>query len=440
MIHTDTLAALRGEQTRKPRMKKKRAHLRSEPDAASLLEASTQTLERKIPLERLFEVKLPAGEVRGFDVMFRGDHSQRYNELPAGYDGWRFKGEGIGVTHVRDPDSLSHDSSIFIGPFNGTVELVGMTVHNARLKGIHAGLATKQWDARVNDYVAVRSVLPKFKLSTIDVEVVADAPWIGANGRPAWGVFTYQCDVRHKRIVGRWKLGRQHFSYEHGYASEGSNWNSCTVEGVAGEGTKVRPDSQEIVWTQGARIERVNCKITDFAQAWSDFGGGGGVMQGTGLDMHFKRCEIWGGPNQRGRCLMIDDGGVRHDGKPDYYSAIDGAMGGKFANGFVIIDECCFAAGPGPDWYTAMMRIGNLHNSATYPRKVSRGVLIQDCGVWGYKMLGQFSDSPILIRGCNTPAIREYCSSIGMDTTYEAMISGNPLVPFSRGRTAEATR
>lgn len=388
-------------------------------------------------MERLFDVRLPAGEVSGFDVMFNGSHAQRYSALPKGYTGWRFIGEGPGVTHVRDPDSLRHDSTIFVGPFNGTVELVGMTVHNGQLKGIHAGLATKQWNANANDYVVARQVQPKFTLSTVDVEVIADAPWVGVNGRPAWGVFTYQCDVRHKRLIGRWKQGRQHLAYEHGYASLGSNWNSCVIESAAGEDSKVRPDNQEILWVDGALIERIGCKFGDWAQTWSDFGGGGFVGQGTGEDMYFKRCQFWGGANQRGRCLMIDDGGVRFDGKPDFYSASDGAMGGKFANGFIVIEECSFQAGPGPDWYAAMMRIGNLHNSAQYPRQVARGVRIENCGVWGLNMLGQFSDSPILIRGCNTPAIREYCASIGMDTTHEATIAGpGQLVPFSHGRTS----
>lgn len=373
-------------------------------------------VKRKIALPRLFEVRLPEGRIPGFDVAFRGDNRQRY-ELPPGYDGFRFIGAGRDRTHVEAPSSEYHDSSIFVGAFDGPVWFESMTIHGAERKALHAGLAN--------------SPKPKGVIRGRDLAFVAER---GADGgRPLWGLFTYCVDVDLAESEFFWADGVEHAGYEHGCSSKGSIWLNVDVHGSGAEGSKVRNDNQETIWKKGARIIRKRCKFKSWYQPWSWRGGAGIVLQGTGYDVLIEGCEFWGGPDSKQRCIMIDDGGTRVDGRPDYYSATDGAIGGAFANGFIVIRKCALFSGPGPSWYGTIMRIGNLRGTG---HKVSRGVLIEDCGVYGERMLAQLTHSPLAVTGCNTLAIRDACDAIGMNVGAEAMISGNPLVPFSRGKAA----
>lgn len=384
--------------------------------------------------EKLYTVNLPAGLVDGFDVQWRGDNRTRYY-LPAGYTGFRFVGRGAGITHVKAPvaPSVWHDSSIWIGPFNGPVELVGMTIHNARGKAVHAGLATKSWNG--TDYVVTRPVLPNFQVRIIDCEIVHDDEPSGI--RAKWGLFGYQVDWHVQRTRIRWKNGVEHASYEHGYSRLGSTWLNVDVESSGAEGSKVRNDNQEIQFVKGAQIVRRGCTVADWYQPWSWRGGAGMVFQGTGCDIHVKRCIFWGANALRGRCISVDDGGVRFDGRPDYYSAPDGQLGGPNANGYVIVEECAAMAGPGNTSYSDMFTFVNWHGSATYPHKPARGIVFQNSGVYGERMLGKFPvNASWTVRGCNTEEIRDRCAALGMDTSKEAMIAGNPLVPFSQGKTA----
>lgn len=381
---------------------------------------------------KLYTVTLPAGNVDGFDVMWRGDNRTRYT-LPAGYQGFRFVGQGAGVTHVKSPVSLNvwHDATIWIGPFDGPVELVGMTIHNARNKAVHAGLATLSWSGSA--FVVTRPVLPNFSVSLTDCEVVHDKEPSGI--RAKWGLFGYQVDWKLQRVTIDWKEGVEHASYEHGYAKVGSIWLNVDVLSSGAEGSKVRNDSQEIQWVRGAQIVRKGCSFRDWYQPWSWRGGAGIVLQGTGCDILIKRCKFYGSAGLRGRCISIDDGGTRVDGRPDYYDAVTGAIGGKYANGYAIIQECALYGGPGVSSYSDLMNVVNWHSRADYPHSVTRGTLVIDSGAWGTKMLGKFGNGSWSVSGCNTQQARDWAESLGMDATSEAMINANPLIPFSKGKT-----
>lgn len=396
------------------------------------------SVERAVALApvpaRLFTVELPAGMVPGFDVAFRGDNKTRYT-LPAGYDGFRFVGQGAGVTHVKAPYSANewHNSSIFVGPFDGQVELVGMTIHGARDKAVHFGLATKSWNG--TDYVVTRPVLPNFKLSLIDCEIVAD---VEADGhRPKWGVFGYQGNLLVQRTIFRWKNGVEHASYWHGFASQlGSTWISSEVVDSSAENDKIRNDNQEIQWVPGARIIRRNVKYGSHGEPWSWRGEGANIVfQGTGAAaISIDGCTFISGAGRRGRCISIDDGGTRVDGRPDYYDAVTGAIGGPFANGYVIVQNCAIYSGPGESSYSDQLTFVNWHGRADYPHKVSRGILFQNNGVYGERMLAKFqAGTDWLVRDCNTPLVKARCESLGINTAIESLINGNPMVPFSKG-------
>ena len=68
------------------------------------LETLDDTFYRQPRDIRLFEVELGAGDLPGFDVGRGGASSPnqvRYPRPPAGYDGYRFIGEGPDVTRIR---------------------------------------------------------------------------------------------------------------------------------------------------------------------------------------------------------------------------------------------------------------------------------------------------------------------------------------------------
>lgn len=394
--------------------------------------------KRKIVLQKWHEVRLPAGDIQGFDVNGRGDWGSRRFDTPAGYHGIRFIGAGAGITRIR-PDNVNqwHNSAVFVWPHNGPVEIIGATIHNGRDKAVHAGLATKSWNG--TNYVVTRKVLPNARLMLTDCEIVAEK--YGAGYRPKWGVFEYQTDVRLRRVKFHWWEGVEHASYEHGYARLGSEWDGVTVESSGAENDKTRNDSQEVQWVSTATIVRKNCRYANWYAPWTWRGGAAVVKQGTGVKLiHLKDCQFYGNAGLRGRCISIDDGGVRFDGRPDYYDAFTGEMGGVHANGDVLVEGCQMFGGPGDADYDDMMTFVNWHQrSGEYWHRVARRVDVKDCGVWGYHMLSKFSPTcPWTVTGCNTPEIRSRAASLGMHTSVEGMIAGNPLVPFSRGAQAAA--
>lgn len=126
----------------------------------------------------LQEIPLPAGIVPGFDVSFRGDNRKRYDAqewLAAGFEGGRFRGAGRDLTHVVAGNDTYHDSAVFVGPFDGIVCLEDLTIHCARRKGVHVGLATRGVNSQ-GATVDLSPVLPRFRLMLRNVRVVADVP------------------------------------------------------------------------------------------------------------------------------------------------------------------------------------------------------------------------------------------------------------------------
>lgn len=135
----------------------------------------------------LLEIPLAAGVGPGFDVSFRGDNRQKFDGnswLDQGYQGARFKGAGRDVTHIVAGNDTYHDSAVFVGPFDGIVCLESLTVHVARRKGVHFGLATREVNTK-GERVDVSPVLPHFRLMLRDVRIVADVP-------PASGVVVFK--------------------------------------------------------------------------------------------------------------------------------------------------------------------------------------------------------------------------------------------------------
>lgn len=359
------------------------------------------------PTQRIYEVRLPEGIQRGFDVQFHGDNRQRY-DIPPGYTGLRVIGAGRGLTHLVAGDDTYHDSTVFCGPFDGTLQLESLTIHGARRKAIHAGLAKQK-------------ILKNFAVRLRDVDVVADPP--KADGiRTVWGTFGYQVAFDFEDVTFWYEHSNEHASYLHGMAGDGLRWNRVRVEGSGAEGCKVRSSPSEVAYVAGAKIQLTRCSFKAWNQPWSWRGGAGAVFQGTGANILVEQCEFWGGAGTaKCRALMIDDG------SGDY-------VGPGPANGFVVVRGCGFSAGPGSADYSPVIRVGP---TATTTQPTVKGFLMERSGAYGAHLLLQASNVPraqLVVRSCNTPDIKEFAAAQGVDTAQEVFIATpKDFRPLSKG-------
>lgn len=356
---------------------------------------------------KLFEIALPEGDVLGFDIDMHGDNgSRRYNSadwLSRGFDGVRLVGKGIGRTHIRPGSAVW--TTIGILQHNGIVELDDLTLHNAPRSALQAG--TGLWTPGL-------PVFPKFRLVLRRVELRCDVPG-------NWGFFTYECDIDFEDVEIFGALLREHPNYHHEFALYGLSWNRVNVRAAGAECLKLRPDPVEIRPLK--KLHRFivrNSTFADWYQPWSNRGGAGVVIQGGGpfLDVLVEKSTFWGGDGQRCRCIMIDDGHF-----------IDGV-----ATGNVLIRQVA-ARGRSSrtDFGDTLVRVGPLHSGV----KIAKSLTIEECGLWGPNMAVQLTGVPagkLIVRDCNTPALRDWASARGMDTTFEAQL---PLpgrrVPISAG-------
>lgn len=369
---------------------------------------------------RLFEIPLPAGDVPGFDVGFDGDHAQQYDPrawLDKGYAGVRIVGAGDGLrrTHIRAEDGW-HNSTVFCGPTNSIVQLENLTLHVAKSKGLHMGLARQ-------------AVLPNFKAVLRGVDVVADGQYQnadGTSGRRVWGVFGYQCDWDLEDVTFDTAELAEHASYAHGFAKTGLRWTRVKVNGCGSQGLKVRNGPDEVSWIPNARISAIDCTFKGFGQPWGWRGGGGIVIEGGNADVLVERCGFWGRPGNF-RCLMIDDGAGAFRGYGDARAK---------ANGHVIVSACGFNGGPGSESYSPMVRVGTTNAARTWP--TVKSFTMEGCGLWGERTQLQYSDVPagkFKVRGCNTPQLVDFANAVGFDTRLETQIIGakSVFVPISAG-------
>lgn len=362
---------------------------------------------------RLKELRLGPGDHPGFSIGFKGDHKLNLDPaewIDAGFDGIRIIGAGRGLTRIRAEDGY-HDSTLFVGPHNGIVQLESLTLHVAKRKGWHMGLAKQP-------------LYPKFCARARDLEMVAD----GTNqdgGRRAWGLFTYQCDQDLEDCVFETTDLAEHADYAHGgWAKLGRRWSRVEVHGSGSQGSKTRFDASEGVWVRGAKNVYQDCMFKGFGQPWGWRGGAGIVVEGGMSDVLIERCGFFGRPGEF-RCLMIDDGAGSFR-----------AMNAPHANGWVIVRASGFTGGPGSASYSPIMRVGSTAVNSTWP--TAKGVLVQGCAVYGERTLGQFGQIPVgklKAQGCNTPQLKDIATGYGFDTTHQSQLVGNAgvFVPFSAG-------
>jgi len=367
---------------------------------------------------KLFEIPLPEGDVQGIDIGYRGDNRTKLNPedwLSRGFDGVRLIGKGIGKTHLIAEEGY-HNSTLFVGPHNGVVSLESCTLHVAKSKAWHQGLALQEH-------------YPKFMQRARDIEIVAD----GTNpdgGRRVWGLFPYQADQDLEDVTFHTADLAEHASYCHGgFAKTGLRWNRVTVNGAGSQGCKVRFAPNEGRWARGAKIVVTDSSFKGCGQTWGWRGGGGIVLEAGMSNVLVERCGFYGRPGEF-RHLMIDDGAGAFRG----FDSVGGVK--PFANGIVIVNACGFMGGPGSESYSPIMRVGSTAQTPTWP--TAKAVLVQNSAVYGTRVLGQFGQIPtgkLKVAGCNTPQLKDIANAYGFDTRAEAQLVGpsGTFVPFSAG-------
>lgn len=367
---------------------------------------------------RLFEVRLPAGDVQGWQIDYESNTGARKvwsdEWLSQGYDGVRYIGAGRGVTRIRPGGSWD---TLAVERHPGIVQLEALSVHCARSTAIRFGISRRE-----------KPLIPSFRLIGRDVEIVADDPE-DHRASGTWGLFSYMADIDMEGCLWDCAHLLEHANYHHGFAKTGLRWKSNEVLASGAECLKMRPDPTETFATPKARALVEDSKFKNWYQPWSSRGGGGIVAQGIGIPLTVRRCEFWA-PLQDAshtRCLMIDDNGGA------FWSSVTGSLSSGYATGAVLIEDSGFRAGIGTENYSLAIRVGPLGSW----QKVARSFTIRRCGIYGdhtqIQLVG-VQPGHVLIETSNTPAIRSIAASVGMDVSMETMIpTAQRLVPVSEG-------
>jgi len=353
----------------------------------------------------LYEVRLPAGDVPGFDVGRKNDNGSRlYNPedwFSKGYVGVRFIGKGQGITHIRP--ALNVWTNVFIGQHNGIVWLEDLTLHNGPRSAIQAG--TGLWSGL--------PFFPKFRLVTRGVMLDCSQPGM-------WGMFTYECDRDDADLTIFGELLSEHTSYAHQWAKYGAIWNRVTVYSSGGDDFKARPDASEVRPVSGARIILRDCTLKGWNGPRSTRGGAGTTLQGIpGCDVLIERCVYWGGAGSHCRCIMIDDG--------------EGKASTLGAPGHVVIRQVAAqGSSERTDYGDTLVRVGPLSGAM-----VAKSLTLDRCSLWGKNMAVQFGGIPagkLVVKDSNTPALRDWANAKAFDTTFEAQLPRpQRRVPISEG-------
>jgi hypothetical protein len=372
-------------------------------------------------MSNLYEIKLPEGDVLGFDIGGRWENGTRQYDprvwLSQGYAGVRFIGAGKGKTHIRPSSGVW--TTIGIDQHDGIVRFESLSLHGHGRAAIQAGRDNKA------------GVKKKFKLELADFELIAEenSP---TYGRVAWGIFSYQCNIDARDGDIWWGPAREHAFYGHAYAGPGGGrYERLRFHECAAECIKGRFDPIETLWA-GPKVTLavIDCTFKDWYRPWSSRGGGGVVLQGVGCDVLIQGNEFWAPPDaSHTRCIMVDDD--PNHGIAAFYDVNTGQVGKGFATGNIVIRRNLFRAGPGTVNLTPCIRVGNLFAGT---HKVAKSLLIEQNAVYGQNLQLQLSNIPSLtVRENNTPQAKEYAQALGVDVTFEAGIpTHDAVIPLSK--------
>jgi len=366
---------------------------------------------------KLKEIRLPAGDVRAINIGWYRNSAELqldwHSWIDEGFDGVRIIGAGVDKTLVVG--NMYDGTAVAIGRHPGIVQLEAMTIHAGFSMGVQAG---EQNLARV--------LQPKFQVRYKGVRGWVPPPIPGFQ-RTKWFDFSYNADKSFEDTEIDATLASEHASYNHGFAKLGLLARRLHISGSGSQNLKVRSDATETAYAGPAcKIRLENSIFERWFQEWADRGGGGFVAEGGASIIEIEGCFFRGGGNlsQHARCIMISS-------EANSYDWATGRVGIGHGNGPVSIKNTAISGRAPNLWGNELVRCGR--NGGT--QLSAPAFLLEASGGYGHNMivqLGQIPKGKAVIRGCNTPEIRERCSQISMNVAEEATYpSPTRLIPLS---------
>lgn len=436
-----------------------------EIDAESLLLDRAFSIAPSEP--NLYTIELGPGDHGSINVGWFSNGAEKLDPqtwLDQGFDGVRFVGAGVDVTHVR---CTSWDGiTLAVGRHNGVVQFENMTVHAGHEKGAHFGeqnygkviaprfqvrllnvkgvvdspesyrdrRAVKAGDAAPYTGTLVAAGKPDVQIAKKGDEIPHAGMLVGLPRRPKWFWFSYNCDLYMRKVRTYAADLVEHSLYAHGFARFGLDIDECEFDGSGSQQVKVRSDASETGWAgpeQAIKIRRTHFR--DNMRVWSWRGPGMIVIEGGASSVFIERCFFWGGTPSPGVQIGDRSRAIAISCEGNSYAHRTGEIGTGFGNGWVVIRECAAFGAADNFWHNEIIRCGR--NGGT--QQSARGFLLERSGVYGRNVqvqLGAIPAGRAVIRGCNTPQIAEILRGMGMETSPEAVIAtASRLVPIGEG-------
>lgn len=259
--------------------------------------------------------------------------------------------------------------------------------------------------------------------------------------RPKWLWFGYNADVFMQNVFSNAKQAVEHAAYWHGFAQYGAYVVNSTFFSSGAEGFKVRSDATETRWAgPNQAIYIADTNFRDYFQCWSWRGGAGIVLQGSNSHVVLERLHFFGGgdlncggfyPNVQSNMRSL---AVAVSAEGNSYDQATGQVGVGYGNGHVWLDKIAAYGMSAVDWRNNLIYVAR--NGGT--QKSARSVTIDHSSLWGQKMfvnVNSIDPGTGVLRNSNTIALEEYAQSVGMDTSFEAVVPRSTLVPVSVGAT-----
>jgi len=368
----------------------------------------------------LLEIRLPEGDVPGFDVGRRLDNGGRLYDpatwLAQGYRGVRFIGRGRGRTRIRPAPGVW--TNLFVAEHQGTVRFESLSIHGRGRSALMAG-----------EPDSVAPLSRRFRLEVEDFELVAEDPAAGQVSSVCWGIFTYRADLLLRHGVVWYGRSTEHSVYQHCWADLGSLIEAVEFMESGAQHVKARPDREEVPWP-GPRARQVirRCVFKRTGMPWTSRGSGAIVCEGGASHLTVEDNQFWMPSDTplHARAIMVDDGSLR--GWPQ------GAQDSPYRNGDVIIRRNLIRADGGPEGYSTVIRVGNLSPGS---HRSCRSLTIEGNAIYGRGLQVQTTNIPdgaTRIAGNNTPAIREVAAARGLDVSREPILPlPDHALPLSQG-------
>lgn len=354
---------------------------------------------------KLYEVELSGDAHPPMDINWHGwtGADRATYDVPAGYDGFRFIGQGPDRTYILAGDSRSSpNATIHVGQGCPHVSFEGMSVEQpvgGKTKVIQAG-TSMLWGGMTE--------LQPFGVKMLGVDFIPNP-----RGPGTWGWFTYNAEIDAENV--RTFLAESHeHNYAHGLNGKGLRVHRCEFH-MGGQDVKVRNDPAEVLYAPDADIDITENEFLswDGENAWR--GGAGIVLEGPDARRIRIERNYFAGQENNGRCIAIDDAGGW--GKPgDIFMAKN------------------LVSGHGKDSYNvATIRVAsNRHEEGS---TVAKSLKIRRCASYGHGTKVEVGgiEGEYVVEKCNTPRLLALAQSKGVVGAESRIVDGGDFRPFSEG-------